>query len=154
MAHTYEVERKIRVDAPASAIYQRIIDFRRWRAWSPFEELDPAMDRTYIGAESGVGAVYEWSGNLKAGAGRMEIVDAVDDERVVIDQRNFKPFRSQSTTTFALDDSGDGTAVTWSMTGAVTPLTRIMGIFTSMDKMVGSAFEKGLTRLKADTEAA
>jgi hypothetical protein len=28
-----------------------------------------------------------------------------------------------------------------------------MGIFTSMDKMVGPDFEKGLERLKADVEA-
>jgi hypothetical protein len=84
----------------------------------------------------------------------MEIVDAVDDERVVIDQRNRKPFRSEATTRFALDDSGDGTAVTWSITGPVTLITRIMGIFKSMDRMVGPVFEQGLTRLKADAEAA
>jgi Polyketide cyclase / dehydrase and lipid transport len=154
MADTYTVERKIRIDTPASALYERIVDFHRWPAWSPYEELDPDMDRTYAGAESGVGAVYEWSGNLKAGAGRMEIVDAVDDQRVVIDQRNLKPFRSESRTSFALDDSGDGTAVTWSITGPVTLMTRIMGIFKSMDRMVGPLFEKGLARLKAHAEAA
>ena len=73
----------------------------------------------------------------------MEIVDAVDDERVVIDQRNLKPFRSESTPALALDASGDGTAVTWSMTGPVTHMTRIIGIFKSMDRMVGPLFEKG-----------
>jgi Polyketide cyclase / dehydrase and lipid transport len=92
MVDTYTVERKIRIDAPASVVYERIVDFHRWPTWSPYEELDPDMNRTYVGAESGVGAVYEWSGNLKAGAGRMEIVDALDDERVVIDQRNLKLF--------------------------------------------------------------
>lgn len=153
MADTYTVERTTRVDAPASAVYERIVDFHRWPAWSPYEELDPDMKRTYAGAESGVGAAYEWSGNLKAGAGRMEIVEAVDDERVVIDLRFRKPFRSESTATFALDDSGNGTAVTWSMTGPVTLVSRIMGIFRSMDRMVGPAFEKGLAKLKADAEA-
>jgi Polyketide cyclase / dehydrase and lipid transport len=154
MVDTYTVERKIRIDAPASVVYERIVDFHRWPTWSPYEELDPDMNRTYVGAESGVGAVYEWSGNLKAGPGRMEIVDALDDERVVIDQRNLKPFRSESSTSFALDDSGDGTAVTWSMTGPATLMTRIMGIFKSMDRMVGPLFEKGLERLKADAEGA
>jgi hypothetical protein len=33
-------------------------------------------------------------------------------------------------------------------------MTRIMGIFKSMDRMVGPAFEKGLARLKADVESA
>jgi carbon monoxide dehydrogenase subunit G len=110
------------------------------------------MRRTYGGVESGIGAVYEWSGNLKAGSGRMEIVDTVDAERVVIDLRFLKPFRSRGTATFALQESGDGTVVTWSMTGPVTLSSRIMGIFTSMDRVVGPAFEKGLTRLKADAE--
>jgi hypothetical protein len=31
-------------------------------------------------------------------------------------------------------------------------MTKVMGIFTSMDKMVGPDFEKGLGRLKATTE--
>lgn len=152
MADTYTVERSIRIDAPASAIYERITDFRRWRAWSPFEDLDPAMDRTYTGAESGVGAVYKWSGKLRAGTGQLEIVDAVEDKRVVIEQRVFKPLRSLNTVTFALAASGDGTAVTWSMTGRKTLLSRVMGLFASMDRVVGTTFEKGLARLKEDTE--
>ena len=32
-------------------------------------------------------------------------------------------------------------------------MTKVMGIFTSMDKMIGPDFEKGLARLKADVEA-
>jgi hypothetical protein len=52
ISNTYTVERKIHVDAPASAVYKRIGDFHRWPAWSPYEELDPGMDRTYAGAES------------------------------------------------------------------------------------------------------
>lgn len=152
MADTFTVERGIRVDAPATALYERIADFHRWAAWSPFEELDPEMERRFEGPKAGVGAVYEWSGNMKAGTGRMEMVEAVPDRRVVIDQRNLKPMKSQSTVTFSLDDSGQGTAVTWSMTGPVTRMTRVMGVFKSMDKMVGPIFEKGLAKLKTDAE--
>jgi hypothetical protein len=83
----------------------------------------------------------------------MEIVVAVDNERVVINQRNIKPFRSRSTATFTIDDASDSTNVTWSMTEPLTLMTRIISIFTSMDRMVGPVFEKGLTRLKSDTEA-
>jgi hypothetical protein len=91
MADTFTVERGIRVDAPAAALYERIADFHRWAAWSPFEELDPEMERRFEGPQAGVGAVYEWSGNMKAGAGRMEMVEAVPDRQIVIDQRNTKP---------------------------------------------------------------
>jgi hypothetical protein len=46
-----------------------------------------------------------------------------------------------------------GTHVTWTMTGAKTLMTKVMGVFTSMDKLVGRDFEKGLSQLKASVEA-
>jgi uncharacterized protein YndB with AHSA1/START domain len=157
MPDTYTVERTVHIQAPATAVYERIADFHRWPAWSPYEGLDPSMTRSYSGAAAGVGAAYEWSGNMKAGAGRMEIVEAVPNERVVIDLMFTKPFRSESKSTFRIDgDAGAGgaTTVTWSVTGPVTTTTRVMGVFRSMDKLMGPAFEKGLASLKADAEAA
>ena len=71
---TFTVERSTTIDAPAAAVFARLVDFHRWGEWSPWEDIDPAMSRTFSGAESGVGAVYEWSGNKKAGAGRMEVL--------------------------------------------------------------------------------
>jgi hypothetical protein len=59
-------------------------DFRGWQAWSPFEKMDPAMQRSFSGAEKGKGAVYAWSGNSQAGAGRMQITEA-SAQRVALD---------------------------------------------------------------------
>lgn len=42
--------------------------------------------------------------------------------------------------------------MTWRMTGPKTFATKVMGIFTSMDKVVGGEFEKGLAQLKATSE--
>ena len=39
------------------------------------------------------------------------------------------------------------------MTGRKTLMTRVMGIFKSMDSMVGPDFEKGLAKLKAVAES-
>ena len=149
---TFVVERQERIAAPPAAILERIVDFRRWQEWSPWEELDPNLQRTYSGAESGVGAVYEWAGNRKAGKGRMQITSVEPDQAVTIDLQFLKPFKSRSTTVFRLLPEGEATEVTWTMTGPKTVMTRIMGIFTSMDKMVGPDFEKGLQRLKTTAE--
>src|SRR4029077_19122825 len=70
---TFRVERSKSIEAPPASIFELIDDFHRWAAWSPWEKLDPAMKRTFAGAPSGKGAVYEWAGNSKAGEGRMEI---------------------------------------------------------------------------------
>jgi hypothetical protein len=148
---TYVVERRRHVAAPPGAVRDQLVDFRRWRSWSPWEEVDPELHRTYGGAESGVGARYAWAGNRKAGKGRMEI-EEVDDGRVVVDLQFLAPFRSRSTTEFLLEPDDSGTTVTWRMTGPLTWQTRVMGLFASMDKLIGPDVEKGLDRLAAEVE--
>jgi hypothetical protein len=146
---TYKVERRQHIAAPPEAVRERIVDFHRWEAWSPWHDLDPDMRQTYTGPESGVGAGYAWEGNRRAGKGSMEIVGA-DESRVTIDLRFLKPFKARNTTEFLLEPEGGGTLVTWTMTGPKTFVTKVMGIFKSMDKMIGPDFEKGLARLQAD----
>jgi uncharacterized protein YndB with AHSA1/START domain len=144
----FEVKRETTISASRAAVYALLADFHRWRAWSPWEDLDPDLSRTYSGPDAGKGAVYEWSGNRKAGAGRMEITDAVEPSKVQIALQFLKPFKSSNTTTFDLVERDGATHVTWRMVGPKTFMTRVMGIFTSMDKVVGKDFEQGLERLK------
>jgi uncharacterized protein YndB with AHSA1/START domain len=144
----FEVKREATIPASRSTVYALLADFHRWREWSPWEDLDPDLSRTYSGPDAGTGAVYEWSGNRKAGAGRMEITDAQEPARVTIALQFLKPFKSSNTTTFDVVERNGDTHVTWRMVGPKTFMTRVMGIFTSMDKVVGKDFEKGLGRLK------
>ncbi len=165
MADTYSVERSIHIDAPPSVVFARIVDFRQWTSWSPYEGLDDDLERTYEGAGAGVGTAYAWSGNMKAGTGRMETVDVEEARRVVIQQRFLKPFRSTSTSTFTLDpvpaaaisggpdERAVGTELTWSLVGAANIMSKTMGVFSSMDRVLGPTFEKGLADLKAEVEA-
>jgi uncharacterized protein YndB with AHSA1/START domain len=149
---TYTVERSTTIAAPAARIYDQIADFHNWTQWSPWEDVDPALTREYSGAGAGTGAVYTWKGNRKAGEGRMEIVDAVPSERVEVDLRFVKPFKSRSTTSFVLTPAGDATRVTWTLSGPNTPMLKVMGLFRSMDKLIGPDFDKGLSRLKTYAE--
>ncbi len=152
-APTFQVLRHTTIAAPPDAIFGHLDDFHRWTAWSPWEAVDPTMWRGYEGAPSGAGAVYEWKGTRKAGEGRMEIVESQVPSKLVINLEFRKPFSSKSTVTFTLEPTGDTTLVTWSMTGPKTLMTRVMGIFMSMDKMVGPDFEKGLAELKTVAES-
>jgi uncharacterized protein YndB with AHSA1/START domain len=143
----FEVTREATIPAPREKVFGLLADFHRWPEWSPWEGLDPDMQRTHSGAPSGTGAVYEWDGNRKAGQGRMEITAAEAPSRLQIALQFLKPFKSSNTTTFDLADRDGGTHVVWRMVGPKTLMTRIMGIFSSMDKMVGRDFEKGLAQL-------
>jgi hypothetical protein len=148
----FSIRRSISIHAPADRIYPLIADFRAWPKWSPWEKLDPNLRRVLGGSDSGTGAIYEWDGNKKAGAGRMEIVEALPSSRVEIKLNFLKPFRAENRTVFTLVAAGDGTNVTWEMTGSSNLMFKIMGIVMNMDNMIGRDFEKGLGAMKAKAE--
>jgi uncharacterized protein YndB with AHSA1/START domain len=150
---TYTVERSTTVAAEPQRVYEQLIDFHKWMNWSPWEGLDPTQERTYSGPESGPGATYSWSGNRKVGRGRMEILETTPPSEVRVAVNFEKPFKSENTSIFTLRPDGSGTHVTWTMMGSQSTVTKLMGMFTSMDKLVGKDFEKGLARLKTVVEA-
>jgi hypothetical protein len=82
----------------------------------------------------------------------LEITHASEPSQIDIDRVFEKPWKAHNSTVFAIRPSDEGSQVTWTMTGPKTLMTRVMGIFTSMDKLVGKDFEKGLARLKAVAE--
>ncbi|BCP54625.1 potassium-transporting ATPase subunit F [Kaistia sp. 32K] len=146
------IQREARIHAPPERIFPLLNDFHSWALWSPYEKLDPAMQRTFAGPASGEGSVYEWSGSGKVGAGRMEIAKTSPPSQLRIDLDFIKPMRSSSIAEFTLVPDGDATRVRWSMDGPAPLVTRVMGLFVDMDKLIGSDFESGLANLKAATE--
>jgi Tfp pilus assembly protein PilV len=149
---TYHVERSASIAAPADSVYARMADFHRWNDWSPWAKLDPAMKTDYSGAESGTGAVYHWTGNDKVGEGRMTLTEAEAPNRIAIRLEFIKPFASVSATTFTLSPEAGGTHVVWAMDGHHNFISKAMCLVTSMDKMLGPDFEKGLATLKSTSE--
>lgn len=150
---TYEVRRSAVIPASAKEIFPLVNSFREWTAWSPWESVDPGMDRRYFGPDTGVGAGYEWSGNRKAGSGTMEIVESVPDSTVKVRLQFTKPFKALNPTTFTFTSVPGGTEVQWRMNGENKGAAKIFAFFVNMDKMVGSDFERGLASL-AGTVAA
>ena len=148
----FEVVRRAHVAADPARVHDLINDFHRWRAWSPWEDVDPALERDYTGSDSGVGAHYAWSGNRKAGRGSMEIIES-NPARVGIDLRFEKPFKADNKIGFELVPVDGGTDVTWRMTGEQRGLSALFGRLLNMDKLVGGDFEKGLARLKSAAES-
>jgi carbon monoxide dehydrogenase subunit G len=149
---TFRVERSTTISAPADRIFELINDFHRWTAWSPWETIDPALKRTYGGNESGLGSTYEWLGNNQVGQGRMEISESTPPTKIVIKLDFIKPFEAHNIAEFTLVPNGNETKVNWAMHGPSPYVAKVMGVFVSMDRMVGKDFEKGLANLKAAAE--
>ena len=152
-ADTFRVERSTVIDAPASAIFPHIDDFHAWEAWSPYETMDADLGKTYAGPTRGVGAAYAWVGK-KAGSGSMQITQSTPSSKVVIKLEFTKPFVAHNTAEFTLEPQGAGTKVTWAMHGPNTLMSKVIGLFFSMDKLVGPQFAQGLASLKQVCEPA
>ena len=149
---TFRVQRVATIKAPAESIFSLINDFRRWGSWSPWENKDPAMKRTFSGADRGKGAVYAWDGNKNVGSGRMEILDTSVPSKIVIKLDFFKPFEGHNTAEFTMLPQGGatniGTIVTWAMYGPAPFMSKMMQVFMNIDNMIGKDFEAGLANLK------
>ena len=148
---TFQVQRSVTIEAPPETIYPLISDWHNFLTWSPFEK-DPAMKRTFSGAASSKGAIYEWDGNKKVGAGRIEIIEAAAPSRLLMQLDMIRPMKAQNTVEFTLVRKGSTTHVTWAMTGKVPLMGKLMSLVMDCEKMCGSQFEEGLAKLKSVAE--
>lgn len=149
---TFRVARSIAIKAPPDKIFPLINDYRQWAAWSPYENKDPQMKRTFGSTTAGIGATYAWEGNSNVGAGNMVIADSAPPSKVAIKLNMEKPISAHNDVAFTLTPQGDATTVAWEMQGPVPYLAKIMHLFFNVDKMVGGDFEIGLANLKAAAE--
>jgi hypothetical protein len=150
----FRITRTATISASPPTVFAQVNDFHRWQAWSPWAKLDPAMNQNYEGPPAGTGAIYTWAGNNKVGEGRLTITDSQPSDLIRIRLEFLRPWKATNATEFTFKPQGDQTVVTWTMTGQKNLMLKAFGLFTSMDKMAGGDFEKGLAQMKAVAEAA
>lgn len=148
------VERSVVISAAPSDVFPHVSDVRKFFEWSPFSDVDPDQETTFSDPSSGVGAVYSWKGNEDVGVGSMTITRVETDRRVDLDLAFVEPWESNGKVSFLLAPEGDGTKVTWTYDEHAGLMMKIMGLFMSMDEMLGGDYEKGLVTLEQTVEAA
>ncbi|MBD9358821.1 SRPBCC family protein [Methylomonas albis] len=149
---TFRVQRSIIIKASPETIFQLIGDLHNMQTWSAWEKVDPGMKRTYSGATSGPGAVYEWDGNNDIGQGRMEILETTPPVKITLRLNFIKPFPAENTVEFTLQAESGATRVTQAIFGPSPYISKVMSLVFSMDKMIGGKFEEGLAALKTIAE--
>ena len=149
----FRIERTGLVQASPAVVFAIINDFRQWERWSPWEKLDPNMQKTFSGPTAGPGATHTWSGNSKAGAGRNTIIDSKANEYVAMKLEMLKPFPSTNQVRLEIKPVANGSNVTWSMEGTHNFMAKGIMLFMNMDSMVGKDFEAGLANLNRVAQA-
>ena len=145
----FSISRTAVIPAPPANVFALVNDFRQWDRWSPWAKLDPNSKATFDGVASGVGAKFAWSGNNKVGAGNMAITESRPNEVIKLDLNFTRPMTASNVTVFTFQSEGNGTRVTWTMSGNNSFVGKLFNVFVNCDKMVGGQFEQGFANLTA-----
>ncbi|MCA0423017.1 MAG: SRPBCC family protein [Proteobacteria bacterium] len=148
----FTVTRSAVIATDQQRLYAIISDLANFDTWSPWSKLDTGMKKTLVEPTAGVGGSYAWDGNGNVGAGKLTIAGLQPVSEVRLDLDFLRPFAASNRVVFALVPKGEATRVTWTMTGPVPILARVMHMFMDMDRLVGGQFEQGLANLQALAE--
>ncbi|MEJ5994321.1 SRPBCC family protein [Pedobacter sp. Du54] len=149
---TYTVSRTTAINASDSVVYKNIADFNEFYKWNPWARQEPTAKIKVSGPVAAPAHLYEWEGK-ETGQGYMKIKSVEPNKMVDIELKFLKPFESMADTRFDITPDGSGSKVTWTMSGENNLMSKWMGVFMSMDSMIGKDFENGLTYLKEKSEA-
>lgn len=148
---SFRISRSTTIDARPETIFPLVNDLRSHRSWSPFDQ-DAAMKRAYSGSESGKGALMEFDGGYKSGAGHLAITDAASPSKILMNLVMTKPLSCDNVVEFSFEPQGNSTQVTWAMYGPQTFAGKLMSVFMDCNKMCEQQFDTGLASLKALAE--
>lgn len=144
--NSFEVERSRTIKAPAVVIYNNVIDFKNWEAWSSWAEADPNMKITLSDNTKGIGGSYSWED--EDGIGVMSTTDAKPHSSITQEMK-FAEF-SKSDISWKFEDATDGsTNVTWKIAGKDLPfMFKMFSVFMGgMEKQIGPNYERSLEKL-------
>jgi hypothetical protein len=151
---SFRVARSARIAATPDKIFPLINNLHASNRWSPFVRKDPQIKLEYSGPAQGVGASCTFDGNREVGKGQLEITESAAPSLVAMRLRMLAPIAADNRVRFTLEPDGNATRVTWAMEGDVPYIGKLIHLVFNMDRMVGGAFESGLTNLRVMAEGA
>lgn len=136
------------IQASKERIFPFISDLRLGGQWSPYEQMDPKMKKTYLGEDGQVGSkmVFE---SKAGGSGSIELLKIVPNESVELRLLMTSPIPADHIVEYKLTPEGQGTRFTWTMSGDGGFFGKLMNVFIDCEKMVGGQFSQGIANLKS-----
>lgn len=134
------------INAPVEKVFPYLSDLKLGSEWSPFEKVDPNMQKEYVGNK------LIFKGNREAGSGSIEIVKVVPNESVELRLIMTAPFHADNVVIYKVVHEGNVTELTWSMSGDGGFMGKLMTLLIDCEKMIQGQFTAGINNLKAIVE--
>ena len=136
---------------PPAKLWPLVGELRAFNRWNPYERKDPA-DEGQPTTDRGAGhrlALRLAERARPSAVGSLEITAQQPGRAVQMKLDFVKPFEAHNQAELSLQPTPDGaTEVRWAMSGPANFVSKLMGVFIDMDKMVGRDFEDGLQNLR------
>jgi effector-binding domain-containing protein len=144
--NSFEISRTRAIKAPAAVIYDNVIDFKNWPAWSSWVESDPDMKITFPETTKGVGGSYSWED--KDGIGTMETIETDSYNSIQQIMRFVDLPPSDISWRFEPNDDGS-TNTTWTISGKNLPfMFKLFSVLMGgMEAQIGPHYERSLEKL-------
>ena len=142
----YRYERSRLIKASPEKVFEQVNEFRNWEKWSPWIEMEPTAVLTYGEKTEGEGAFYRWDGK-KTGSGSCTILRSAANEAVDVALEFERPMKSSARADFNLVPEGEGTRVSWIMSGTNNFVAKFFGVVFNSERMIGTSFDRGLERI-------
>jgi len=150
---TYHLEKDITINAPREKVWAHVNSLPEMDKWSPWKDADPNVQISYEGQQGTVGSVYKWKGNKDVGSGSQTLTKIEQPTEVMSHLHFIKPFEGEADAFIHLADASNGTKVTWGFDTKYSYPMNTMLLFVNMDEMMGTQYNKGLSRLKSLCES-
>jgi len=142
------LERQLVVQGTPADAYAHVADLKAMNEWSPWVGKDPTMKQTYSDTTSGVGAWYEWDGNDEVGRGRMTVLEAVPEKKVVHELAFLHPFEAKAASVVTIEPQGDQVRVVWAFEQDQDLPSKVFTMFMDMETLLGPDYEAGMANLE------
>jgi hypothetical protein len=107
------IEHSLETNRPLRQVFDTINSFRRFHDWHPLRAHDPRIQYQLVGPVRGEGARLEYSSRMpRIGDGSLEIIESVQDERVVVRAENDR-YGENKLHTYTLRERGRTVEIRW-----------------------------------------
>jgi len=146
------MEESIEIEAPASLVYNEVINLEGWKEWAVWNQMDPEMQSEYSETFGEVGSFSDWkSDHPQVGNGRQEVVE-IEKNKLMKVKMSFEGWDGESYAAFHFNELDGITEVKWTFDGAETPI--FMNWMNSMmEPMLHDSYRKSLAALKELVES-
>lgn len=148
-------EKSISINATPEKVWQNTNSLQAMDKWSPWNELDPKMKKTWTGKIGQSNEKLCWESNKgEAGKGCQEVVK-IDSYNKKIETKIvfLTPYESEANAFVIVVPENGGSKATWGFTSEIPYPFTVIKLFMNLEDAIGKDYQKGLTNLKTLSES-